>query len=236
MKTLRYLFATILFVFLCGVSAYAQSASPTITFFSIDEDAEVTMTEGETCTCQAPLEIACVAGVESEEGWTAQCEWRIFDTAVGETETILTRFEENTQYTLTKSGSYGIKLYITFTGDGGDKLEYESELFTITISESDLDCPDGFSPNGDGINDVFKFTYKSIVKFEAAFFNRWGKKLHSMTLKDIDEGWDGRQGGKYVRDGVYFLKVNAVGSDGVEYKIKKAVNVLKGFREEGGIE
>ncbi len=236
MKTLRYFFATILLALMCGVGAYAQSATPTITFFSIDEDAEITMTEGESNTCQAPLEISCVANVEAGEGYTAQCEWRIFDTAVGETETILTRFEENTRYTLTKSGSYGIKLYITFTDEAGDKFEYESELFTISIAESDLDCPDGFSPNGDGINDVFKFTYKSIIKFEAAFFNRWGQKLHSMSLKDIDEGWDGRQGGEYVKDGVYFLNVNAVGSDGIEYKIKKAVNVLKGFREEDAVE
>ena len=52
-----------------------------------------------------------------------------------------------------------------------------------------------------------------------------------MKLEDIDNGWDGRHGGKYVKDGVYFLNINAVGSDGIKYKIKKAINVLKGFNE-----
>jgi gliding motility-associated-like protein len=102
---------------------------------------------------------------------------------------------------------------------------------TITISESSFSCPNAFSPNGDGINDVFKFNYKSIIKFEAVIFNRWGQKIHTLNMDDIDEGWDGRQGGNYVKDGVYFININAVGSDGIKYEIKKAINVLKGFKE-----
>lgn len=210
--------------------AYAQNAKPTITFYSIDENSEVTMTEGESSTCQAPLEITCQAYIEPLDGYTHQAEWKFFDTSVGESEIILTRYEENTSYTLTNSGSYGIKLYVTFANER-DTIEYESEQMTITISESSFSCPNAFSPNGDGINDVFKFTHKSIVKFEAVIFNRWGQKLRSLGMNDIDTGWDGRQGGDYVKDGVYFININAVGADGVKYEIKKAINVLKGFKE-----
>jgi gliding motility-associated-like protein len=134
---------------------------------------------------------------------------------------------------LNKSGSYGIKLYVTFVNES-DTIEYVSEQITITISESSFSCPNAFSPNGDGINDVFKFNYKSIVKFEAVIFNRWGQKIHTMNLKNIDEGWDGRHGNDYVKDGVYFININAVGSDGMKYEIKKAINILKGFKETDG--
>ena len=54
-------------------------------------------------------------------------------------------------------------------------------------------------------------------------------------MSNINEGWDGRQGGDFVKDGVYFININAVGSDGVKYEIKKAINVLKGFKETDGI-
>ena len=43
--------------------------------------------------------------------------------------------------------------------------------------------------------------------------------------------------GKFVKDGVYFLHVNAKGSDGRDFNIKKAINVLTGYNNgenEGG--
>ncbi len=218
-------------VFMANSTAWSQSASPVISFYSTDDEADVEMKEGESQTTQAPLELTCQSNISEADGYTYTCEWKFFKSQTGEDSPILTRYEENTSYTLTESGSYGIKLYVTFTGNDGNKIEYESEVFTIVISESELSCPDGFSPNGDGINDVLNIKYKSIVKLEASIFNRWGKKLYSMNLNNVDNGWDGTQGGKFVKDGVYFININATGSDGVEYKIKKAINVLKGFNE-----
>lgn len=210
----------------------AQTASPTISFTSSEDDTQVEMSEGDAETEQAPLELTCSANVSSDDDLTYTCEWRFYDNNSGTSDTpILTRFEENTTYTLETSGSYSVKLFITFRDSEGNEAEYESDAFNITISESQLTCPDGFSPNDDGINDVFHITCKSIVKLEAMFFNRWGKKLYTMDLSNYEQGWDGKVGGKAVKDGVYFLNLNAVGSDGVEYKIKKAINVLKGFRE-----
>ena len=37
--------------------------------------------------------------------------------------------------------------------------------------------------------------------------------------------------GKPVKDGAYLIYLDAIGSDGLHYKIKKTINVLKGFRE-----
>ena len=128
----------------------------------------------------------------------------------------------------------------TFTHDG-DTIEYASDAMNVVISESKLTCPDGFSPNGDGINDYYRITAQSIVKLRATFFNRWGQAVHSVSLDDAEHAdgepnklilWDGRNNGKYVKDGVYFLNLYGLGSDGIEYKFKKAVNVLKGFNEQ----
>lgn len=67
-----------------------------------------------------------------------------------------------------------------------------------------------FSPNGDGINDVFTFEFKaaSIAEFECVIVNRWGVVI--TELNDISDGWDGTaNNGALVEDGVYFYSYNA---------------------------
>ena len=73
--------------------------------------------------------------------------------------------------------------------------------------------------------------YQSIVSFKAVIFNRWGQKLYAWDT--LDGGWDGKFHGKTVKDGVYFVVVNARGADGKEYKIRKDVNVLTGYSGTG---
>ena len=86
---------------------------------------------------------------------------------------------------------------------------------------------------GDGYNDIYKVKegYQSIVSFKAVIFNRWGQKLYAWDT--LDGGWDGKFHGKTVKDGVYFVVVNARGADGKEYKIRKDVNVLTGYSGTG---
>lgn len=223
------LWLTLIALCLTTLTLHAQSAEPIVSFYSDEDEEDIEMSPGDSQTAPAPLAITCTAN-PANEGYNYVCEWRIYNSDEGEDSPLLTRFDENINYTLTASGGYGIKLYITFSLDG-DTVEYESDVFSIVISESSLSCPDGFSPNGDGINDTYNITCESIVKVSGAIFNRWGKKLHTFTVSNINDGWDGMVGGKVVKDGVYFLNLDAVGSDGLHYQIKKAINVLKGYRE-----
>ena len=91
--------------------------------------------------------------------------------------------------------------------------------------------PNIFTPNGDGVNDVYraKNGYRSLVTFKACIFNRWGQKLYEWT--DPAGGWDGRFKGQDVKDGVYFVIVNARGADGRVFNIKKDVNLLRNYIE-----
>ena len=94
--------------------------------------------------------------------------------------------------------------------------------------------PNAFSPNGDGINDIYqaKSTYQSIIEFHAIIYNRWGQKLYEWN--DITGGWDGKFHGKDVSQGVYFVVVNARGADGKRYSIKRDVNLLRGYIDSTG--
>lgn len=58
-----------------------------------------------------------------------------------------------------------------------------------TTKVSSLLMPNAFSPNGDGINDIYKPKdgYRNIEEFHAYIYNRWGQKLYEWT----DLPWDG---------------------------------------------
>ncbi|THU40985.1 gliding motility-associated C-terminal domain-containing protein [Niastella caeni] len=68
---------------------------------------------------------------------------------------------------------------------------------TVLIQPKDclmgLYVPSGFTPNGDGKNDVFKPTLLGNIKaYEFSIYNRWGQRLYYST--DPKKGWDGRNG------------------------------------------
>ena len=142
------------------------------------------------------------------------------------------RYEQDTELEFTQSGTHRIVLYAKFTKDGEvQEFLTDDSPVTVTISESQLQMPNAFSPNGDGINDIYKAKsgYQSLIEFHGYIFNRWGQKL--FEWRDPADGWDGTYKGKPVKDGVYFCLVKAKGADGKEYNIKRDVNLLRGYIE-----
>ena len=65
-----------------------------------------------------------------------------------------------------------------------------------------LYLPNSFTPNGDGLNDLFRIPPGSLIELkELVVFDRWGRKVFATT--DAAKGWDGRQKGKDSPAGVY---------------------------------
>lgn len=141
-----------------------------------------------------------------------------------EFEMVENRFQQlDLDYTFTESGT----TYVRFVANNAaGTCEYAGDVYQITIGESALLCPNAFSPGAsEGVNDEWKVSYKSIVKYECHIFNRWGKEMFSSTDPAI--GWDGKQGGKVVPAGVYYYVIVAEGSDGKKYKLSGDINILK---------
>lgn len=174
---------------------------------------------------QAPLEVTFKANPSNLGESTPTYEWRF--TRADATEPYIVRYEEETTYEFNESGTTKVELYVAYDGNDAELIG----TITISISSSLLEMPNAFSPNGDGINDIYKAkdNYKSIVEFHAYIFNRWGQKLYEWT--DIDSGWDGTFHGKQVPVGTYFVLVKAKGADGQEYNIKRDVNILREYSE-----
>ena len=68
--------------------------------------------------------------------------------------------------------------------------------------------PNAFTPNGDGVNDVW-FVYGTGIKdFRATVFNRWGEKVFESD--DQFQGWDGTYRGQLQPPNVYVYVVEVV--------------------------
>lgn len=208
---------------------HAQSVNPLAYYTDEDGNAQESTSIDDG---QAPLTVRFQANPTDLGDYTPSFEWHLRkSTLEGNSKTtkeIFMRNDEDTEYTFMESGNYTITLKTTLK-NGDDVMELDSASITISIAESKLEFPNAFSPNGDGVNDIYraKPDYKSIVSFKAIILNRWGQKLYQWD--DPAGGWDGTFHGNDVKQGVYFVLVEAKGADGKEYKIKKDVNLLRGY-------
>lgn len=103
----------------------------------------------------------------------------------------------------------------------------DSGLFDVQlIVMRDIGCPDtlvkpfrvweqetffiqsAFTPNGDGVNDVFKINQKGITNWHVKIFDRWGKLQWETT--DVNQFWDGTslKSGKELPQGAYSYQID----------------------------
>lgn len=170
----------------------------------------------------APADITFEAAVTDAAIFT---EWQISRTP--DFSDVYNSFSELTfTYSFTEQGT----TYVRFTADNASgTCPWQSDTYQIFIGESKLDIPNAFSPGtSPGVNDLWKVSYKSLVSYSCAIFNRWGKKLFESD--NPAQGWDGTVGGKTVPPGVYFYVIKAVGADGIKYDRAGDINII-GYKD-----
>lgn len=234
---------------LCTVVAMAQEnkeiEAPKPTAIVVNSKGELTNLEiGESYpsgdevgkAANVPLTVRLYANAPKVEGYSLTYTWQFFKE--GEEKPYLDRFDADVEIELNKSGTINVLPTITYTSkeDYNDVKCFAYDPFRITIPDSSLGVPNAFSPNGDTHNDYYNvFNVRSIVEFHGAIYNRWGQELYRWGLDEMGRegtGWDGTYKGNPVRAGVYFVVIKAKGADGIEYDIKRDVNLLRGYAEE----
>jgi gliding motility-associated-like protein len=82
---------------------------------------------------------------------------------------------------------------------------YFSENPLNECINDEIFIPNVFSPNGDGVNDLF--TIEGLQQGdEVAIYNRWGTKVYEFV--NINDGWDGRTtAGEKCTNGIYYYYV-----------------------------
>lgn len=240
MSKTRFFAIICAFFFLSVLVASAQEPAPDINpTFTYDE--EGTMYEATEYEGDAPLVLTFHVNAENVGAYREYYEWRFYKEGGSPENPYLVRSDtEETTVTFTESGAHCIVVYAYFI-NGTDTVKYDAETWSldktplrVTIKESKLEFPNAFSPNNDGRNDIYRAKpgYQSIVSFKATIFNRWGQKLYEWT--DPAGGWDGTFHGSPVKEGVYFVHVEAKGADGHVYDIRRDVNLLRNYTERNG--
>lgn len=84
---------------------------------------------------------------------------------------------------------------------------------TVIVDCNSLFIPNAFSPNEDGINDIFQVRGTGIYEFELRIFDRWGNLV--FQTNDPSDVWTGGIDGYYVPNGVYTYQVKALNIDGI---------------------
>lgn len=85
--------------------------------------------------------------------------------------------------------------------------------------------PNMFSPNGDGINDVFMVYGNTIASVEMHIYNAWGQEV--FMSKDQRQGWNGTMSGKMQPAGVYVYIVIVKLQNGATVNRKGNITIIR---------
>ena len=102
-------------------------------------------------------------------------------------------------------------MYWVQVTDKNNCIVSDSITFKLSDNCSLLAIPNAFTPNGDGINDVFKPTINmQIVNYVFTIYNRWGKKV--FETNDYTRGWNGDINGIKQSIGNYVYIISFLGN------------------------
>ncbi|PHI19954.1 hypothetical protein CEQ90_10410 [Lewinellaceae bacterium SD302] len=116
------------------------------------------------------------------------------------------------------------------------RLEDEDGCFLlVSATLESLACevylPNGFSPNGDGVNDIFRaYTYTNFTgQFLSLFiYDRWGGIVYRNEQYDpLSEGWDGTHRGKPVDPAVFAYVLNYLDEAGNKITLAGDLTVVR---------
>jgi gliding motility-associated-like protein len=103
---------------------------------------------------------------------------------------------------------------------------------TVSLQVVDWDCtkdfvfvPTAFTPNNDGVNDIFEVKTGTITELEFAIYDRWGEKLFETT--DLKAQWDGKYKGKALEPQVLVYYIHARCLDNREFRDKGNITIIK---------
>lgn len=73
------------------------------------------------------------------------------------------------------------------------------------IPHTTLYVPNAFTPDGNGLNEVFLPEVRDVLEYRFDIYTRWGNRI--FTTDNPKQGWDGTHNGKPAGDGVYIYQI-----------------------------
>ena len=89
-----------------------------------------------------------------------------------------------------------------------------------------INIPNVFTPDGDGINDVFYISNNGFKEFQIEIFNRWGVKVFESMSPNIK--WDGRStAGIELSEGTYYYVLKAISKTDTDYSTTGFISLYR---------
>ena len=110
--------------------------------------------------------------------------------------------DENPDHAYDTTGQYLIQLAVKNIFGCTDTLTREIEI----LNDYAFWIPNAFSPNEDGVNEVFLPKGFNISNYFMTIYNRWGEVVFESN--DLGKGWNGTMNEKASIEDVYVYKIN----------------------------
>jgi gliding motility-associated-like protein len=125
----------------------------------------------------------------------------------------------NTSNSFPDGGVYDVTLLVTDQLGCQDEVTKQISIVLLPV------LPTGFTPNGDGENDVFIIRGGPFQTVDFKVYNNWGQLIFETT--DGNTGWDGTYKGEPAPLGVYTWTFIVDIGDGVIYKESGDVTLMR---------
>lgn len=129
--------------------------------------------------------------------------------------------QQDPSSTYTEPGTYTVML----VASNGTCVDSVSTVI-IVDAETTITIPNVFSPNGDGVNDVFFIKSTGMESLNCDIFNRWGQLVYK--IGSPGQRWDGTlNNGNLATDGTYFYILTAKGYNGKDYNSQGSLTLFR---------
>jgi gliding motility-associated-like protein len=135
---------------------------------------------------------------------SGNCTWTINDVSTSD--------PEDGSITLSSKGQYTITRICTSASGCEDRY---TRIITAEGQQAELYVPNSFSPNGDGLNELFLPKGYGIEYVEVSIFNRWGEVVFQTI--GLESGWDGTHLNRKVANGVYTYHIKGRDTNGSKF-------------------
>ena len=123
----------------------------------------------------------------------------------------------NPTHSYYEPGEYVVRLVVE------NDICYDTASYKINIDPVyTLYIPEVFTPNNDGLNDIFMAKGQAVADFNMFIYNRWGDQIY--YTNDINKGWDGTISQNRIAPlGNYNYLIKVVDDLGVSHTVKGTV-------------
>jgi len=123
------------------------------------------------------------------------------------------------------------RLYQVTATDTLTNCQTFDEILVTVEKKRNVYIPNTFSPNGDGLNDLFSVSTGEDVAsiLSLKIFNRWGAQVYGRENIEPNElvGWDGNQGSEKSENGVYVFVSEVLFKDGFKQVYRGDLTLMR---------